>query len=226
MRGLWRFQHVRRYSYNFSLFLRGCIASRNSFFRYRRRIHKVNGWLADQEAEWLFNTARDKAAGGHIVEIGSWEGKSTVCLALGAKAGGHNRCKIFAVDPHCGGIGLVKSIPDLSERMFVSLASFQNNISRFGVLNHVVPFVMTSRTAAQNWQYGEISLLFVDGWHSFEECYCDIVSWAPHMGKGGIIAVHDYTWPDVARAIDASMLDLKDCGKLDLIGPNLAYFHV
>lgn len=37
---------------------------------------------------------------GFIVEIGSFEGKSTICLAGGSKDG--NRIPVYAIDPHGG----------------------------------------------------------------------------------------------------------------------------
>jgi hypothetical protein len=35
-----------------------------------------------------------------LVEIGSWKGRSTICIAIGSKAGKKNKC--YAIDPHTG----------------------------------------------------------------------------------------------------------------------------
>ena len=54
----------------------------------------IEGWLSEKEAFGLYSIANKLGAGSTIVEIGSWKGKSTYCLAKGLKNG-----KIFAIDP-------------------------------------------------------------------------------------------------------------------------------
>jgi len=61
-------------------------------------IADIPGWLTDEEGEALFELARQCRGDGVIVEIGSWKGKSTVCLGLGSQAG--SATPIYAVDPH------------------------------------------------------------------------------------------------------------------------------
>ena len=46
---------------------------------------KIDGWLSGDEAAVLFDAAYE--ANGPIVEIGSWQGRSTTVLALGSMAG-------------------------------------------------------------------------------------------------------------------------------------------
>src|SRR5579864_2558755 len=60
----------------------------------------VDGWLNPKEAWRLYRLARECRGRGAIVEIGSWKGKSTICLARGSIAGG--KAKINAIDPHTG----------------------------------------------------------------------------------------------------------------------------
>ena len=53
-----------------------------------------------------------------------------------------------------------------------------------------------------------VSMVFVDGDHSYEGCKADIEAWLPHIRTGGIIAFHDYQkskWPDVRRVVDEMM---------------------
>ena len=61
-------------------------------------IQHIDGWLTDEEAKLLYKLAKN--CKGVIVEIGSWKGKSTICMAKGSKAG--NNVKIYAIDPHVG----------------------------------------------------------------------------------------------------------------------------
>ncbi len=59
-----------------------------------RRYHQIEGFLVPDDASCLYRTARRLKPGSTILEIGSWKGKSTYCLARGLKAG-----KVIAVDP-------------------------------------------------------------------------------------------------------------------------------
>ena len=61
---------------------------------------KAEGWLSDREGEILYNLAKNCKGKGVIVEIGSWEGKSTIWIGSGSKNG--NKVKIYAIDPHTG----------------------------------------------------------------------------------------------------------------------------
>src|SRR5947209_732236 len=55
--------------------------------RVKPLIADVPGWLTDEEGEALYDLARACTGKGVIVEIGSWKGKSTICLGLGSRAG-------------------------------------------------------------------------------------------------------------------------------------------
>lgn len=148
----------------------------------RDRVSGIDGLIEDKEARCLYLLARK--AGGNIVEIGSWRGKSTICLALGSRAGGGS--KVFAIDPHKGlfdSVGGLNS-PEDSE------PAFRANIRKAGVDDAVMPLVMTSREAAQEWSK-PVSLLFIDGSHEYEDVKLDVALWEPHLINGGIICFHD-----------------------------------
>ena len=47
---------------------------------------RAKGWLSLGEQTLLYQMARQVAAGGIIVELGSWNGRSTIMLAAGSLA--------------------------------------------------------------------------------------------------------------------------------------------
>lgn len=63
-----------------------------------------------------------------------------------------------------------------------------------------------SADIAKQWQFilnmWKISVLFIDGDHSYQGCKTDIESWYPHMKKGGVMFFHDHdeTSPGVLQA--------------------------
>ena len=64
----------------------------------KNKITSVEGWLAPEEVEFLYRQAKKLENKGVIVEIGSYKGKSTICLAGGSEAG--KSIKVYAVDPY------------------------------------------------------------------------------------------------------------------------------
>ncbi len=145
-----------------------------------RLTENIGGWLTDAEAEFLYNAAKDGPGEGVIVEIGSWKGKSTVCLAKGSKDA--KREKVYAIDPHLGETELVKQTDTFSE--------FKANIKATNVEDYVIPMKMKSEEAARKWEK-KIRLLWIDGAHDYENVLKDFNLWEKHLVKGGIISFHD-----------------------------------
>lgn len=45
---------------------------------------------------------------------------------------------------------------------------------------------------AEDVEDGELSLLYIDGDHSYEGCFRDLRAWVPKVKRGGFVALHDY----------------------------------
>src|SRR3990167_2281883 len=60
-------------------------------------VHAIHGFLSVDEAELLYRLASEVPANGNIIEVGSFQGRSTVCLGLGAKQAG---AWGYSIDPH------------------------------------------------------------------------------------------------------------------------------
>lgn len=142
--------------------------------------YKLPGMLTQHEVDCLYQLGQFNDQKGVIVEIGSWKGKSTVALALGA-AKVHSE-KIYAIDPH-------RILPE-EGYLEDTEATFRENIKQAGVLDQVVPMVMTSEEAARGWNLA-IRLLWIDGDHRYEPTKLDFSLWEPHLVQGGILAMHD-----------------------------------
>jgi predicted O-methyltransferase YrrM len=141
----------------------------------RRALADVPGWLGDEEALALFELARGCTGRGAIVELGSWRGRSTICLALGSKEG--SGVPVVAVDRHM-------------DKTFVD---FQENIRRAGVADLVRPIRATSDEAFGDFDE-PIELIFIDASHKYEDVRRDFDQWVPLVVEGGTVAMHDTTW--------------------------------
>jgi predicted O-methyltransferase YrrM len=150
------------------------------------RVAAIDGLLTEPEAQLLYDLAR-AASGGCIVEIGTFHGKSTVALALGAQAG--SKAKVYGVDPLVTYVGAFGRTITAAEKIVL----FQNLLVA-GVAEHVWLLQTTSARAACGFAE-PVALLWVDGDHSYEGVKGDLESWAPHVVPGGILAFHDSLSP-------------------------------
>ena len=150
--------------------------------RVKPLIADIPGWLTDEEGEALYELARSCTGPGVIVEIGSWKGKSTVCLGLGSQAG--NSVPVYAVDPHAD----------------YRFGDFKTNVERAGLADVVQPIASLSQAAADDFDQA-IELLFVDGSHEYDLVLEDFEKWVPKVVDGGWVAFHDTTWTKGPRKV-------------------------
>lgn len=143
-------------------------------------VYDLPGMLTEAEVDCLYQLGQFNDRKGVIVEIGSWKGKSTVALALGA--GSLHPEKIYAIDPH-------RVMPE-EGYLEDTEAEFLTNLKRAGVEKQVIPMIMTSEVAARRWDK-PIRLLWIDGDHRYEAAKLDFSLWEPHLVEGGILAMHD-----------------------------------
>jgi predicted O-methyltransferase YrrM len=173
----------------------------------------LRGYLAPIEGVALMLLAQHFPGEGTVVEIGSFLGKSTCWLALGAKAG--ERGLVHAVDWFKPLSHMAES-EDATDRACVAAGStfplFESHVRRFGVHDQVRAMVMDSVSAAAAWPGTPIRLLFIDGHHEYESVKEDFESWQGYVPKGGLIAFHDYgpSWPGVVRFYDETIAASSD----------------
>lgn len=142
----------------------------------------IAGWLHPDEGAKLAELARDKM----VLEIGSFCGLSTVCMARTAAF-------VFAVDYFDG-----RGTPAPQD----TRQAFDANIERYGVVKKV--YAMNPEVAVRE-VTGEVELLFIDGAHDRESVQADIEKYLPLLSADGLIVFHDYNepcHPGVTEAVD------------------------
>jgi predicted O-methyltransferase YrrM len=177
------------------------------------KIKNLGGWLTAGEAELLYLLSQKTKGLGRIVEIGSWKGRSTICLAEGAKIAGQE--KIIAIDPHKG-----SSEHQQEEIKADTFAEFTKNIAEASVADYVEPKVMTSKEAAVSFS-DPVELCFIDGAHEYEFVKEDCDLWFPKIINGGIIAFHDtISWPGPKKVVEENIFkapNIRKAGFVDSI---------
>lgn len=140
----------------------------------------IRGWLSLDEARLLATLASRVPAECSIVEIGSFQGRSTCALAAGAKSG-HNNV-IHAIDTFSGLQGIFPED---------TLPTFHQNLESKGLNGLVTVHQDTSLQEAERWRRQDVGLLFIDADHNYESVRNDFKAWQRHVSPNGVITFHD-----------------------------------
>lgn len=155
-------------------------------FNFGRYISQIPGWLTKNEASFLYKQAKKSSKKYDIVEIGSWKGRSTVCLGLGVKDG--NGGNVYAVDPHKD--TTEHKMWSGKDEKYDTYSIFLSNIKKAGIDQYIIPIRSTSEKAAATFEK-PIAFLFIDGSHHFKHVKLDYELWFPKLMENGIVAFHD-----------------------------------
>jgi predicted O-methyltransferase YrrM len=153
-----------------------------------RKALRVEGAISAAECALLFRLASEVSK-GVIVEIGSWRGRSTVALALGALENG--KVPVFAIDPHEEFVGVLGGKFGPADRMH-----FFKNILYAEVWEVVRLIELDARLVSKAWN-NPIGLLWIDGDHRYEAVKADFQCWEPFVLENGVIAFHDSIDPNL-----------------------------
>ena len=157
-------------------------------------IDRTKGFLDEAEGLKLYEIAREVGRLGPGLEIGSYCGKSALYLGAGFKATGS---VLFSIDHHRGSEeqqpGEEYCDPELIDPVTgrIDTFTFFRQAMESGALEDtVIPIVSPSAVAARQWAT-PLSLVFIDGGHSFETARADYEAWSKHILSGGYLLIHD-----------------------------------
>ena len=151
----------------------------------------TENWFSQKSCDALAGLVADAAElSGRIVEIGSWEGRSTVALANGTLE------PVHAVDTWQGSPDEISAV--LAAQRDVK-ATFDRNIAELTRGNVIAHQMGWRQYLAED--RSPIKLLFIDGEHTYLEVRDTIETALPMMVPGGIICGDDNHHPPVQRAV-------------------------
>jgi len=166
-------------------------------------LQSVPGMISPEAGLMLFTLAATQQLVGDIIEIGSWQGRSTIFLASGARAGRNG--KVYAVDHFLGNPGkeiLYRvSRDDLSDLA----GNFKRNIEAFGVseLIELLPVDSARAARALGGRGVRARMLFIDGNHDYEAVRADFHAFRGLLLPHALAAFDDYSasFPGVTRCV-------------------------
>lgn len=154
------------------------------------------GWLSEVEANELRRLAKDKT----VLELGAWKGRSTVVLAEVATY-------VVSVDRHQG-ISEREGEDSLPDYL-AHVRGLDNVAIVIAPFEQIVPLFDSFFTMA-----------FIDGVHDEESVYRDTILALEHVTASGVIAMHDYDFPEVQKAALRAM-----CRKPDGLVDSVASYE-
>lgn len=157
----------------------------------------VDGWLRWPEIKFLYEKGK-QFNGGKIAEIGSWKGRSAICLCSGNKDG-----QVFCIDTWKGSEDERDSTNHLAKVEDV-YQTFLNNTKQF---TNLIAVRKPSIEAAKEFEDKSLDMIFIDAGHLAHEVRADILAWICKVKDGGIICGHDYQaeggWMTVVEGVDS-----------------------
>lgn len=159
-------------------------------------------WYSDQQCDTVAELARNAPKNGIYIEIGSWEGKSSIAIARAINDGR----LLFCVDTWRGNEdesavigGEHPSVTKAKERDVFS--TFMDNVRDSG-LGNVIPFKLSWQmyyAAHASSLAQDIAFLHIDASHDYASVKATIETFLPHMMPGSVMCGDDYLTADDTR---------------------------
>jgi predicted O-methyltransferase YrrM len=162
-------------------------------------MRKLEGWCSNYKAStlidliWLIKAET-------VVEIGVFGGKSLVPMAFALKATGQGM--VYGIDPWSKEASIAH-MDEANQEYWGNLDhnaiyhDLKQKASLFKLDEHITLIPCTSEAADP---IEEIDLLHIDGNHSEECSFADVLKWVPLVRSGGIIVFDDVTWGTMSKA--------------------------
>ena len=161
----------------------------------------IPGMITPEAGKFLYSLCYMQDLKGDVVEIGSWQGRSTIFLATAVKESGNG--DFYAIDHFKGNKGKEDSYA-VNGNLDNLKDNFNQNIANFGLSNIVNLLDMINTEAAKYLEEKTIRFLFIDGDHTKNGVKKDIDLFFPRLKKGSIVVFDDYFegFPGLIEAID------------------------
>ena len=174
--------------------------------------NEAAGWLTREQAALLHATAATLGPDATVVEIGSYEGRSTLMLASALQ---HEGAEVVAIDPWIenwkfGAVG--------------TRDRFTENLRKAELTARVRVVPERSQAVRPGWKV-PIHLLFIDGKHDVWS-FCDDLRWSEHCLPGSEVLVHDcFSSVGVTLGVLGRVLPSRRLSYVDRVG-SLARFRL
>jgi predicted O-methyltransferase YrrM len=185
---------------------------------------KSDGNVRLSELAILALAAREVAPGSEIIEIGTFDGRTALNLAINAPRGVAFATLDLPIDQQPA------HAIEQSERQYVDKPApgarlRQCNLIWREAAKRVVQLSGDSATFDWSAHLGKAALVFVDGSHAYDYAKKDSETALRLVRPGGVVLWHDYgIWPGVAQALE-ELEAAKQLGLVNIRGTSLVFWR-
>jgi predicted O-methyltransferase YrrM len=160
----------------------------------------IPGMISPGAGQLLYTMCYMQEMDGDVVEIGSWQGRSSSFLARAVKSSGNG--KFYAIDHFEGNKGkesnyTLANVSSLKE-------GFVKNIQSLGLTDTVNLLDMPNTKAKKELENSRIRFLFIDGDHTEDGVRTDVELFFPNLVPGAIVVFDDFSagFSGVVKVVD------------------------
>ena len=150
----------------------------------------IRGMISHRAGEELFSLAYMQSLSGDVVEVGSFQGKSTFFLGHAVEQSKNG--KMYAVDHFRGNKGKEHFYKVEKDDLSDLEIGFRRNIKNAGLEEVVTLINKPNHEAVAEIADGTVRFLYIDGDHTAEGVQRDLDLFASKLRAGAIIAFDDY----------------------------------
>ena len=163
--------------------------------------NRIRGWFSLEKAIVIQRIVRSLPEASRLVELGSFEGRSSVAIAAVLPLGS----TLYCVDHFRGS----REHHEMGVDVRSIFKAFLENVERFGVRSRIRVLKSDSLEAAREFSDASLDLLFHDASHDFESVVADLTTWYPKINPRGWLICDDYeeSWKGVMEAVDHLALE-------------------
>lgn len=160
--------------------------------------NNIEGWFNFPD---VYRHAVQTNNDAQFVEVGSWQGKSAVFMAVEI-ANANKNIRLYCVDPWEG------SIEHKDEEVVKNGTLYETFLKNIESVKHIItPVRLSSIDAALKFPDESLDFVFIDAAHDYQSVRQDLHVWLPKLKKGGRMAGHDHNWPGVSKAVNEFVTD-------------------
>jgi len=157
-------------------------------------VNEVNGFMGSiSQREFMFNLGKVTE---NAAEIGSWKGLSAVIVLLGMRS----VCRETIPKYYCIDTFEASNEELNSESTFEEFSKATGKFDDLKIIQPIKGWSTDLKTLEQI--PNNLDWVYIDGDHSTEAVYNDIILYHPKIKTNGLILFHDHTWETVKAGID------------------------
>jgi predicted O-methyltransferase YrrM len=158
----------------------------------KKQADRIFTHLTSEEKYVLYRLAKAVPKGGVAVEIGSYLGASSCFLAMGLRK---HSGRLYCIDTWQN--------ESMTEGQRDTFNEFSDNTKTYR--ETIIP--MRGRSEILGREFKEkISLLFIDGDHSYDAVSRDFFTWLPQLSDRAVVVLHDCGWAQGVQRLIAEVI--------------------